>query len=461
VFGRLRWLAILLPAILVAAIELVSDSLLDVAFPVPVDTLLIAGVVVACSAAFSYVAFGRIDALTAELGARNSALEARNARAAALHRVSVAITSLADLDEILGATVAHARDLLGSDIAALALTEIDGSLALRATSGPSDAFVVAADDAADIFELVRSEWAASRLASPLQRGGQTIGTLAVAAATDRSFSVDDVETLSSLAIQAAIAIENDRLQRGLRELAVVAERERIAREMHDGLAQVLGYVNTKSQAVTELLAAGRAADAQAQLDELSAAARSVYVDVREAILALRTPIPPATGLVDALDDLGRRFGEASKIVVVVAADAAARAVTIPSETEAQLYRIVQEALTNVRKHAAARRVRIEVSASAGGMAVVVRDDGRGFEAVARGPGSDGGDWPRYGLAAMRERAASVGGSVTWSPAPEGGTEVRIEAPIRPVDGGRDRRVAAAVEAGDRVAPGPAHTSARG
>ena len=98
--------------------------------------------------------------------------------------------------------------------------------------------------------------------------------------------------LSSLANQAAIAIENARLQARLRELAVVAERERIAREMHDGLAQVLGYVNTKSQAIEELLVAGRTDEARDQLAELAAAARSIYVDVREAILGLRSPVIP-------------------------------------------------------------------------------------------------------------------------------------------------------------------------
>ena len=115
----------------------------------------------------------------------------------------------------------------------------------------------------------------------------------------RGFEVDEVETLSSLANQAAIAIENARLQARLRELAVDAERERIAREMHDGLAQVLGYVNTKSQAIEELLVAGRTIEARGLLAELAAAARSIYVDVREAILGLRSPVAPGVGLVAA------------------------------------------------------------------------------------------------------------------------------------------------------------------
>ena len=108
---------------------------------------------------------------------------------------------------------------------------------------------------ADAVRFVRPDLAIARLEAPLQRAGETIGLLMVGSMVERAFEIDEVETLSSLANQAAIAIENARLQARLRELAVVAERERIAREMHDGLAQVLGYVNTKSQAIEELLLA--------------------------------------------------------------------------------------------------------------------------------------------------------------------------------------------------------------
>ena len=105
----------------------------------------------------------------------------------------------------------------------------------------------------DALRFIDPAHAVGRLAAPLQRGGHTIGLLVVGSGSARTFGVDDVEALSSLANQAAIAIENAHLQERLRELAVIAERERIAREMHDGLAQVLGYVNTKSQAVDEYL----------------------------------------------------------------------------------------------------------------------------------------------------------------------------------------------------------------
>src|SRR5207344_3020411 len=196
----------------------------------------------------------------------------------------------------------------------------------------------------------------ARLEAPLQRAGETIGLLMVGSVVERAFEIDELETLSSLANQAAIAIENARLQSRLRELAVVAERERIAREMHDGLAQVLGYVNTKSQAIEELLVAGRTDAAREQLAELAAAARSIYVDVREAILGLRSPVVPGVGLVAAVEDYAARFADASKIAVMVDATEAARRLDLPPGLEAQVFRIVQEALTNVRKHSRAHRV---------------------------------------------------------------------------------------------------------
>jgi signal transduction histidine kinase len=425
-FRRSRWLSIVIPALAVGAIELLSDSLLDVAFPVELDTILIVGVVLALSAAFSFVAYRRTDALTARLEAQNEALEARNATARALHRVSVAITALGELDPILAAVVDNARDLLVADVAVLLLVGPDGRLALRASSGPADAIREAGGDGDDdALRFIDPAHAVGRLAAPLQRGGHTIGLLVVSSGSARTFGVDDVEALSSLANQAAIAIENAHLQERLRELAVIAERERIAREMHDGLAQVLGYVNTKSQAVDEYLATGRVDEARAQLAELSRAARSVYVDVREAILGLRSPIVTGVGLVGAVEEYAQRFAEASKLAVVVRASPEARTAVLSPEAEAQVFRIVQESLTNVRKHAEAHRAGVAVAVDGGSLVVRVSDDGRGFAEDSTVPG----DWPRYGLQAMRERAQEIGATVEWTSRPGAGATVTVAVPV--------------------------------
>jgi len=424
--GRMRWLTILVPVAIIGIVELVSDTLLDEVLPFPVDTILVILVVLVMAIALSTLAFRRIDRLSAAIRQRNAELETRNASARALHHVSVAITALADLDQILQAIVGSARQILATDVALLLLSDAEGELRLAVGSGPDGTIRPAGDlPGPEMFRFVPAELGIGRLVAPLQRGADTIGLLAVGARTVRNFGVDDVETLASLANQAAIAIENARLQRELRDVAVRDERERIARELHDGLAQVLGYVNTKSQAVEELLAGGRVVDARAQLEQLAAAARSLYVDVRETILGLRGPIPAAEGLVDALSSYATRFAEASKLAVVFEASDAARAVRASDEVEAQLFRIVQEALTNVRKHAAARRVAVVVDIAGDSLLVDVADDGRGFD----GSQSGAGDWPRYGLITMRERAAAVGGTIDWSSRPGEGTRLRVTAPI--------------------------------
>jgi signal transduction histidine kinase len=423
----IRWLSVVVPVVAVAIIELVSDGLLDQALPFPVDTFVVVGLVAVIAWGFSTVAFRRIDLLSSALRARNIDLERRAASARALHRVSVAIAALADLDEILRAIVDQARALLDVDVAVLVTHGADGEVHVAAWNGPDRGLDRAGGFGGDgVARFVRPDLAAARLEAPLQRAGETIGLLMVGSRSERSFEIDEVETLSSLANQAAIAIENARLQARLRELAVDAERERIAREMHDGLAQVLGYVNTKSQAIEELLAAGRTSEARGLLSELAAAARSIYVDVREAILGLRSPVVPGVGLVAAVEEYAARFTEASKVAVRVEASPAARGLDLAPDVEAQVFRIVQEALTNVRKHSGAKRAEIAFALGEVGLEVVIDDDGHGI-----GDSPSVADRPHYGIQAMRERAESIGGTVDWTSPPGGGCRVRLAVAAEP------------------------------
>jgi signal transduction histidine kinase len=428
--SRRRLLIAALPAVVVGLIEALSDTVLDPVLPFPGDTLLVTLAVLALTLALSGAAYRRIDALGAALAARNRELERRAISAAALHRVSVAITALVDLRLILEAIADNARTLLRADVAVILLVNADGRLTRAASSGPvrepdTDPERTGSD-ADDVRQFLPPELAASRLANALNRGSKTIGLLAIGSGAARSFDADAVETLAALANQASIAIENARLQARLRELAVETERGRIAREMHDGLAQVLGYVSTKSQAADELLATGRVADARGQLRELTAAARSIYVDVREAILGLRSPITPELGLVGAIEDYARRFAEASKLTVTVEASPGARAATLDSEAEAQVFRIVQESLTNVRKHAAAGRVAVRLDRVDDGLLVELVDDGRGIDEPSPDRPTD---WRHYGQAAMRERAADIGGRISWGTGPAGGGFIRLAVPL--------------------------------
>lgn len=460
---RLGWLSILLPVAVIGGIEVLSDTMLDPYLPFPWDTVVVLTVIGLFGFIYWRIAVDRTRALASALAARNAELEQRNRTARALHHVSVAIAALADIDQVVQAVVDQARRLLNADVALLVLTSGDQST-LRAGSGPPGAIDPDADrGGSDVVRFVDPSLVAVRLAAPLQRGGQTNGLLVVGCSEPRSFDVDDVEALSSLANQAAIALENDRLQGRLRELAVVTERERIAREMHDGLAQVLGYVNTKSQAVETLLASGRVPEARGQLAELAAAARSVYVDVREAILGLRSPIRPEVGLVGAIEEYAARFAEASKLVARVDATPGARARELPAPVEAQVFRIVQEALTNVRKHASAQRVSVSLDVADDELRIAIADDGRGFDPEA----VPSGDWPHFGLEAIRERAAEIGGDVSWTMGETaagradvggmnvggmdvggtvvGGTRLTVTVPLRPATtgAGRDRMTGAA------------------
>ena len=445
---RLRWAVVLVPPLVVAAIALPSDTLLDELLPSPWSAVtvslavLIVGIVVAAGT------FGRIDALSQALRARNEELEARSASARALNRVSMAIASLSDVDDVLDAVVTHARELLAVDVAVLLLEGPDGSLDVRAAAGRPGAFrapavlagsasvspapgpadagpgAVAPNPADAILPFVDPSQAVVRLSAPLRRGDQTIGLLAVGGAAARGFDADQVETLASLANQATIALEHARLEDRLRELAVVEERERIARELHDGIAQVLGYVNTKSQAIDGHLARGNVDEARVQVAELGAAARAVYVDVREAILGLRSPIEPGQGLGAAAQAYAQRVAADALFALDVDITDETRDLRLDAEAEAQVYRIVQEALTNVRKHASARRVRMSMAVAGDQLDVQIDDDGRGF-----GPHAATGDVARYGLRSMHERAAAIGATLDVRPGWRGGVLVALHLPL--------------------------------
>jgi signal transduction histidine kinase len=446
---RVRWLAVLLPALVVGMIELLSDTVLDPYLPFPLDTLAVTLVVALLAAAFARWTFGRMDRLTTSLEARNREVEARAASANALHSVSQSIASLADIQEIMDATVHSARALLSAESGLLTLIGPDGEPVLRATSGPESNFDrTGSGEGDEARRFLRGRPDTALLAAPLRRGGTTIGTLAVAGFSTPRHEVGDVETLSSLANQAAIAIENHRLEAELRRLAVQHERERIAREIHDGLAQVLGYVNTKSQAVEGLLGSGRLDEAQAQMAELSAAARSIYVDVREAIQGLTETAGGDVELGAEIRDYADRFAEASKLAVSVHLEPGFEAIPLRAEVRDDVFGIVREALTNVRKHAAAHRVNVSLGVQDGRLIATIVDDGRGFDPdhVADGPA----DWPNYGMTTMRRRATAIDAHLDWTSAPGVGTTVTLMVPLDdgPRRTGTDVAAGAAVEAAE-------------
>jgi signal transduction histidine kinase len=447
-YPRRRWAVVFGAILMVGVVEALSDSLLDGLLPFPLDTVLVLGVVAAVAIIAAWYAFQLIDRLTGDLVERHDALRSRNAALRAVYDVSMAVAGQADPDQTLVAIVEHARRLLRVDAALLVLCGPEDEVRLRASSATPGALLAATSTAigepprafksasnnvsgSDLSRYLAPGYSIS-LEAPVGHGEGRVGSIGVATALPRRFSDADLETLSALATQVSLTLEAARLRDELRALAVQGERERIARQMHDGLAQVLGYVNTKSQAVDEMLADGRVAEARKQLGELAAAARSVYVDVREAILSLSPPVLPERGLASALEEYAARYAESSKLAVRFQATSEAKEAPLSAEIQTEVFGVAREALTNVRKHAHARRVTIGLTREGAEVVLRISDDGVGFDSEEAGAEPE--RWPHFGLAGMRERAEAVGGRIAWRSRPGSGSIVELRVPVAP---GRD------------------------
>ncbi len=191
----------------------------------------------------------------------------------------------------------------------------------------------------------------SLLAIPIICKGPFRGNLYVSEKiTALEFALEDEETLVRFATAAAIAIDNAHLNQRLRTLAVAEERVRIAREIHDGMAQILAYVNTKAQVVKAYLDKNKPEQASDQLEQLASAAREVYTDAREGIMALRTRVGPDQPLGEALQDYMERWEMQSGITSSLEIEGD---IQVSASVELQLLRILQEALSNARKHSGA------------------------------------------------------------------------------------------------------------
>lgn len=223
----------------------------------------------------------------------------------------------------------------------------------------------------------------------------------------------------------ALAIDNARLYRKVQESAILEERERIAREMHDGMAQVLGYINTQTLAVKRFLSAGDYDNARSELSRMEEIARELYADIREGILGLRATARGDVDLEDALRSYAEQYTAMCGIVVNMNITGGPLS-PIDPRTQIQLVRIFQEALSNVRKHAAEAEVRVHLSDCAGQLELRVSDTGQGFE-VDRLPVTG---QPRFGLQTMRERAESVGGYLEIESEPGHGTSLTARLPIK-------------------------------
>jgi signal transduction histidine kinase len=207
----------------------------------------------------------------------------------------------------------------------------------------------------------------------------------------------------------------------VRQKAIVEERERIARELHDGLAQVLGYVGTKVMAVRLNLQKDNVGEADRQLCQLEEAARGVSLDVREGILGLKMASQVDTDLVAALKEYIRQYNNLSDVHADLQLPSDVLVSLMPEEV-LHLLRIVQEALTNSRKHAHASQAFVTLEKNNGTLFLEVRDNGTGFNLQSALEKRNG----NFGITTMQERAEEIGANIDICAQPGEGTSIIVK-----------------------------------
>jgi signal transduction histidine kinase len=361
----------------------------------------------------------------------------------------LAVTKHLSVREVLQTIVTATRSLLQAEYAALGVPDSTGSFEEFVVDGVSDEQWAAIGPLprqhgllgamlrearphrlADITTDPRfvGDWPAAHptlkdfLGMPVMDGEDILGAIYLANKRDGAgFTEADERTLSILAAHAAIALTNARLYERSRELTIIEERQRIARELHDAVAQKLFSLRLTAQAAATL-ADRDPSQATAELVTVQRLAAEVSEELREVVVELRPADLAGDGLAAVLGkqiDVLDRVGAASVTLVV---DGWRR---LPLDREEAVLRVAQEALHNAMRHAAASSIIVWLGVADGLARLVVEDDGVGFDVSAASRGAH-----RLGLASMRERARVAGGRLAVRSRRGGGTAVTLEIPIR-------------------------------
>jgi len=264
----------------------------------------------------------------------------------------------------------------------------------------------------------------SWLGVPMLYGDEVLGAIVVGSYRTSAFDAGHQQTLTSIANQAAVALQNARLYRQAQQLAVMEERQRLARELHDAVTQTLFSASLIAEALPELWESDQT-EGRELLGELRQLSRGALAEMRTLLLELR----PATLVEASLNDLLRQLGEATagRIGTPVRVSVEGQA-TLPPDVHVAIYRIAQEALNNVVKHARACEVSVQLRRalvpSGDGREDCARadlqicDDGCGFDPSAIPP-------DRLGLGIIHERAEAIGASLSIESQPGRGTCIRV------------------------------------
>lgn len=378
--------------------------------------------------------FGEAEQRASQVLSRLSRLNEANALLLQLNHVAQALPASLDLSETLASTIGELRSMIRPDAAAILLW--DASLG-RWSAGASDGLRLATtmtevhlpepvrrvarlglrDRSAQLIDLTQNGpglSAAARCAIyvPLVARDTLVGILAVESQVPNGLGSRALTLMGGLAEQAALAIDNAQWFSRLRTLGAEEERTRIARDLHDRVAQSLAYLAFSLDRITA--AAQSQQPVTEDLETLRHDVRQVVTEVRDTLYDLRTDVSDSQGLVDTLGGFLDRVRARSGLDVRFEHRGAAR---LPLRVERELWRIAQEAVTNAEHHARARTLVVVWEVDDRLAALHIIDDGRGF------PSGATGRLDSYGLLGMRERADAVGATLEIDSIPGQGTAI--------------------------------------
>jgi signal transduction histidine kinase len=273
------------------------------------------------------------------------------------------------------------------------------------------------------FDRMEGEWDDIALVS-LVASGEELGQMAVYLRRGHDLDEDDRGYLAALADQAAVAVRNANLFRAAEQNAVLVERHRLSRELHDSVSQALFAMTLHARtAQRQLAAAGLAADhpAAAQVGQLHALTQAALAEMRALIFEVRPGALAEEGLAQALTRQAAAISAREQLPITV--DAPSERLPLAVSVEEHLYRLALEAITNAVKHARPSRIGVVLRlTTAGELEVVITDDGTGFDTSARHPG-------HLGMTSMNDRAQAAGGRLEITSSPGAGTTVRTSVPV--------------------------------
>jgi signal transduction histidine kinase len=378
-------------------------------------------------------------------------------RLAALEAATRAIAAELDVERVLQLIVDRVRELIGATHAALGIADAAGRMERFITSGITPAAraeIGAAPRGHGLLGLiirdaqtVRTADIATHPASfgfppnhpamhsflgvPVLVKGRSVGNLYLTDKVGGEFTADDERLLEMFAAHAGIAIDNARLHDQVQRLAIVEERERIGRDLHDGIIQAIYAVGLSLEDVLELLAEESNREVAAgRVDQAIDALNLVIADIRSYILRLRPELAFDEDAVESLARLTEELGMHAVVDLEVDLDDGAPLLrSLPPDRRTDVLFIAREALSNVARHSGATRTVLTLDNIDGILELCVEDNGRGFDpADIPGPDAFG---RHLGLVNMRDRAIALGGTMSIEAVDPSGTRIIVRVPTTP------------------------------